>query len=272
MRRTWLGWLLVVACYDPHVHAGAPCTTGVCAPGLVCVAATATCEFPGGDAGGLDATLSSDAAGDTTHDAAIRDAATIHDATHDAAHDATHDAAHDATPTGELVLTAVMVGSGNIDLTAEGTLDWAHWGVTNVSSFDHKATGAGAISNLADPPGVRFSTAPLTASSWSDGAPDGSASATGTGVGVTADGASMSFTAIADTTERTLIVYAGVQSGSATVDVALSDDSATAQSMTLTSSALINDAFTIVYRAATGAQTVSFRVTETGAAHGGRHR
>ena len=53
---------------------------------------------------------------------------------------------------------AVLIASGSltgsvttpstpINLTTEGVTDWAHWGFTSASSFDHKSSGGTEISN-----------------------------------------------------------------------------------------------------------------------------
>src|SRR5262249_6238018 len=39
-------------------------------------------------------------------------------------------------------------GWGTANLSVEGTLDWAHWGLTRVSSFNHKAAVPPQISNF----------------------------------------------------------------------------------------------------------------------------
>ena len=44
MRRVLLGSWLMAACYTPSPPAGSPCPDGVCPTGLVCSAATQTCE------------------------------------------------------------------------------------------------------------------------------------------------------------------------------------------------------------------------------------
>lgn len=52
----------------------------------------------------------------------------------------------DAFVAGSLVVTRQEV-TGPIDISAEGTSDWAVWGATAENEFDHKATGGGQIAN-----------------------------------------------------------------------------------------------------------------------------
>src|SRR5258708_2482987 len=70
----------------------------------------------------------------------------------------------------------------SVNLTAEGTSDWAHWGLNNNTSFDHKSTGNGQISNI-----ITTGTGPLqypnnfTHFTWSDGTPTANVPDTQTG-------------------------------------------------------------------------------------------
>ena len=62
-----------------------------------------------------------------------------------------------------------------VNLTAEGTLDWAHWGLAIKSDFDHKAGGASQISDVTTVGTVEQFPDALTGFSWSDGTPTASA-------------------------------------------------------------------------------------------------
>ncbi len=78
----------------------------------------------------------------------------------------------------------------------------------------------------------------------------------------------MQVAALADTTTRTLRLYALVDLTSAELDVALSDNSATAQPITVggSDSSVVAFEFTIHYRAASAGQTLT--VTWTSSATG----
>ena len=172
------------------------------------------------------------------------------------------------TITGALSVTSVTLGNMDRDLSAEGTIDWAHWGYVGANSFDHKANGGTAISDLAATPPVNFTGAPFTAS-WSDGMPHQNVAMTSTGVGVR-EGSVMTFTVAAATTSRVLKLYVGAQNATARLDVALSDDSAPPQTKTLASSATTtNVCYTITFNAATAAQTLSVSWTDTNDAGSG---
>src|SRR5207245_4684458 len=100
----------------------------------------------------------------------------------------------------------------NLDLSAEGTRDWAHWGTATAASFDHKNLAAGLISNLTMLGGTaaQFGTYAI-GWSWSDGTPTATASNSTTGVYTSGIGAGFRVTAPADTTTRTLTLYLGGQ-------------------------------------------------------------
>lgn len=173
------------------------------------------------------------------------------------------DAAPDApsTTTGSIAITTTTEGSSDLDLTALGTKDWAHWGDGSRTSFDHKAGGSG-IGPLATTPAASFSGAPLTAS-WSDGTPLASESMTSTGVLAT-QGNSFQLSVAADKTPHTLLLYVGAQEADARLDVSLSDSSAGAQSETLASaSKTTNVLYTITYNAASPGAMLSVTWTDT---------
>ncbi|HTR53048.1 MAG TPA: hypothetical protein VMJ10_20275 [Kofleriaceae bacterium] len=123
---------------------------------------------------------------------------------------------------------------GPIDLTAEGTSDWAAWGATSVHDFDRKATGGGQIAawsvvgagivygygNAYHEPGTDGFT-------WRDGTPV-AVEATPQYSGVWIDGAPNGFatTAPAGASPHTLRVYVGGADATGTFTAHLSDGSA----------------------------------------------
>src|SRR5467141_4433 len=77
-------------------------------------------------------------------------------------------------------LATALVGSFSpvtagtaLDLTAEGTLDWAHWGLVSTNSFDHKNGVTQKISDFTvlGTQAVQQYADNFTAYSWTDGAP-----------------------------------------------------------------------------------------------------
>ncbi|MET0650390.1 MAG: Ig-like domain-containing protein [Pyrinomonadaceae bacterium] len=152
-----------------------------------------------------------------------------------------------------------------VNLTNQGTLDWAHWGNGGPQVFNHKAGVTQQISNF-----TRIGTSTtswladnLTSFSWTDGTP----TATGTnlqyGVFASAVGNGFEFSVPADTSTRTLRVYTGLWSAQGRLEATLSDGSApTFVDTSLTnSSASSNGVYTISYRAASAGQTLRIRYT-----------
>jgi len=150
---------------------------------------------------------------------------------------------------------------GTVDLTSEGALDWAHWGLNDPTSFDHKSAGGSQISAAAsiNSTAVQQLADNPTGFIWSDGTPDGSASGTTTGIYVAGQGNGLRFTAPAGTTTRTLKVYVGLYKAQGRLQATLSDGSAPAfddaslDDKTGTS----NGVYTLTYRAASPGQTLT---------------
>lgn len=194
--------------------------------------------------------------------------------------DASIDAPIDAPPDAKVFLDAPRVagsitggvinfGSGDVNLTLEGTTDWAHWGYGGGTAFDRKATGS-AISDATASGASKLSISNVTATaSWSDGTPSAAASMTGTGTGVQAPGA-LSFTVPAGIAPHTLRVYCGNKYGTARLDAALSDGSATAYTDTQTASnGALHLEYTIVFNAASDGQTLTVTWTDVADQTGG---
>src|SRR4029077_15613010 len=111
---------------------------------------------------------------------------------------------------------------------AEGSIDWAHWGLVDATTFDHKAGITPLISDLTPLPGSprnQITNSPTTFS-WSNGTPDVAAGTTLNAVSTIALGHGFTFTVPADTTGRVLRVYVGVNNMRARLTARLSDASA----------------------------------------------
>lgn len=162
-----------------------------------------------------------------------------------------------------------LTQTANVDLSALGTADWSHWGLVTSSSFDHKAT-AGQITTNATTPVTSYTTNAFSFT-WSDGAPTMSATNTFTGVFVQGLGNSITISAPADTTPRTLHVFTDVFQGTASVAALLSDGSAPAYSDATfadTSTALVR-VYTFSYRAGSpGGQLAVTLTLDTAMANG----
>src|SRR5947207_15024819 len=75
----------------------------------------------------------------------------------------------------------------SVNLTTEGTSDWAHWGLNTATDFNHKATGGTQISNVsligAGSTKARFRDSASTYT-WTGGTPTASATNTPTGINI----------------------------------------------------------------------------------------
>src|SRR6185295_11881957 len=119
-----------------------------------------------------------------------------------------------------------------VNLTTEGTADWAHYGLTNSTTVNRKSTGGSQIS-VPTLIGSGSTKAQLTDSpsrySWTDGTPTASFSSTPNGIYINnfnGPGRGFQFTVPADTTSRTLEVFLGEFDASGTLEATLSDNSA----------------------------------------------
>ena len=133
--------------------------------------------------------------------------------------------------------TSILTGSvisqpATVNLTAEGTLDWAHWGLASGASFDHKAGVTHQISDIT-PLGVApgsFNANPTywATHSWSDGTPTASEAGSSSLAYVEGEGNGFELTVAADTIPKTLKLYVGAWFATGTLEASLSDGSAPA--------------------------------------------
>lgn len=125
-----------------------------------------------------------------------------------------------------------LTGSGSpppssVNLTTEGTADWAHWGRSSTNIYDHKAGVMPQISNytkFGSPPVTQYNNN-LVAYSWTDGTPTSTASGTDTGIYFAGYTNGFQLTAPADTTIRRLKVYVSVYGAQGNFQAFLSDAS-----------------------------------------------
>jgi hypothetical protein len=165
--------------------------------------------------------------------------------------------------------------ASSYNLTTLGTSDWAHWGrANNFANFDHKATGGSQISTAtklgSGSYGSYFDSTRQVI--WSDGTPTGSSSGDNAYIWAnTALGAGYSFTVPADTTVRTLLVYAGGFSSGDTLTAHLSDGSAADYVATASGTGIYTNLYTITYSAASAGQklTISYVKSSNIAGTGG---
>jgi len=153
---------------------------------------------------------------------------------------------------------SVEPAPASVDLTAEGSADWTHWGLVSNTSFDHKRLVQQKISNFAatDTNAVQRYADNYTAFSWSDGSPTTDATATTTGVFITGATNGFQLTAPADTEPRQLRLYVGGYGVQAEFQAFLSDLSAPPYTDTTVSNVYdsTNVVYTINYSAASSGQ------------------
>jgi hypothetical protein len=151
----------------------------------------------------------------------------------------------------------------NVDLTAEGTKDWAHWGLATNNVFNHKASVVQQISDFTKigTDVVAFYDDNYTAYSWSDGTPTLSINNVTRGVFTTGVTNGFEITVPADTTPRTLKVYVGLYGAQGNFQSWLSDFSASAYTDTTLSNFFDNAyaVYTLTYTAASAGQALKVR-------------
>ena len=150
-----------------------------------------------------------------------------------------------------------------IDLTTVGVSDWRHWGLTGNSSTNQKAGVVPIIPNYvalngANPQQYLNSRAQY---SWTDGTPSASNS-TRTGVRMFDQDVGLELTLPADTNERTLILYLGVNGSSGTVRASLSDGSKPDFVGTIADANRRARMVTITYAAGSANQTLTVSYTK----------
>lgn len=162
---------------------------------------------------------------------------------------------------------AVSPPGGSVDLSVQGSIDWAHWGQGGPIQFDHKNGITQQISNytqLGTTSSVSWLADNPTTFSWTDGTPTVIATNTATGVfinGVAGNG--FEITVPADTNLKTLKLYVGLWYAQGKVEATLTDGSVPI----FTDSALSNNAgtsngvYTIRFKAASAGQTLRVRYT-----------
>jgi hypothetical protein len=144
-------------------------------------------------------------------------------------------AASRAAPGPTLSASYAIVPAGSVvDLTAEGEVDWVHWGLYTETSLDRKASVVPQISDFTpvDAANGFVFVYPFgdntNGYSWSDGTPTAAVTNTTTGVwayGTPPIGTGFKLSAPADTATRTLKVYVGAFKARGRFEAYLSDGS-----------------------------------------------
>jgi hypothetical protein len=180
-----------------------------------------------------------------------------------------------ATITPPTLTVSFSAASGGVNLTAEGTQDWGHWGLSTAVSLsnagkDRKNIANGQISDVvilgAD--NLQRVTDFATTASWSDGTPTASATDTPSAVQMYkwwTLNTGFRLTVPASTTQRTLKLYCGTGNATGQLKATLSDNSAPAVTVTHTGQSYRSKdgVYTIVFRAGGANQTLTVEFTAT---------
>ncbi len=153
----------------------------------------------------------------------------------------------------------------NVNLTAEGTADWAHWGLDSAGAFNRKNAAPQQISNftqIGTGTILRYTNNP-NGYTWTDGAPSGTATNTPNAVYVIGANNGFQITVPSDTNQRTLKMYVGLWSAGGTMEVTSSDGSSTTFVDTSLSNpgATSNRVYTVTYQGTSSGQTLTVKWT-----------
>jgi hypothetical protein len=149
-------------------------------------------------------------------------------------------------------------------LTSEGTLDWAHWGLTDAVSFNHKSGVAQQISNYSKLGGnIMVESADSTMECiWADGTPNINATNTTKSICAPQVGNGFQLTVPADTNQKTLKLYVGAWRAKGKIEAILSDGSSSSYTGYIDSpNGASFKAVAINFRALSAGQTLTIRYT-----------
>jgi len=168
------------------------------------------------------------------------------------------------TNTGVL-MASVASSTSTVNLSAEGTSDWAHWGLLRESSYDHKFGIVPQISTYIGvdySPAFRFTDNPV-GYTWTNGTPTAAATNTTTGVYFSGVSEGFAFSVPADTSLRTLKLYVGAFAARGKLQLLMSDGSAAPVFDTTVDNPVSgpNSVYTITYRSGTPGQSLNVQFT-----------
>lgn len=157
---------------------------------------------------------------------------------------------------------------GPVNLDAEGSLDWTHWGHTAGSPFNRKSGVTAQLSNFtnvgsATP--VRYDDNPHSYR-WTAGTPTASATDTYTGVAVSGANNGFQLTVPADTNTRTLRLYVGATQARGRIEATLNGSAGPAYSDVSVGGpgGRSDGVYAINYRAQNAGQTLTVRYRDYG--------
>jgi hypothetical protein len=157
------------------------------------------------------------------------------------------------SPSGGALVGSGVASSAAVNLTANGSGDWAKW-----PNYIHKANGGSQISNftkIGAPSVQTFKNDPRPIN-WTDGTPSATGTNDITGVFIAGIGSGFQMSAPADTKPRTLLVYVGGWVSSGKLVAHLSDGSAPdfVNSSISSTTGQYDAVYTLTYHAASAGQ------------------
>ncbi|MGZ3424639.1 MAG: hypothetical protein ACXVEE_42670 [Polyangiales bacterium] len=186
---------------------------------LALVACSAACSLQkggtgedisfGGDTGIEDSSPSIDEGVDSVQEDTVLPDSTSADTSEDGAADSSLDASEaEAETGGDLAVTCTEIPNGTVvDLTKEGTAGWAHYGLVDPTSYDHKVS-PDVISDVTVVGSARMRHQYFdTSVTWSDGTPTAITTPVKTGLYLAVAESKMVFNVIGDGSARTLRFY-----------------------------------------------------------------
>ena len=162
----------------------------------------------------------------------------------------------------------VSTSAPAVNLTAEGTVDWIHWGDSAVNRKAGVPPQLTSYTVVGWAPALQYCCDPRSVS-WTDGTSTGSVTNNRNGIFVYSIGDGLSLTAPADTTTRKLILHVGGWNSGATLTAHLSDGSALDYTNTTAGSTGQYDGnYTLTYSAASAGQSLTVTWTMTSGTSG----
>ncbi len=171
--------------------------------------------------------------------------------------------APDLTPIAGLLSAVKDDTPATNDLTGEGSLDWAHFGLSVPTDVNRKL-GANLILEAVTGAQMQYSFVPSFG--WSDGAPTQAVPATRNGVYVKAVGTAYQITFPVGTTQRVAKIYVESYYTTGSLVAHLSDGSAPDFHDTVVATALITPRYTFTCSASSPGQTLTVTWTLTSGA------
>jgi hypothetical protein len=172
---------------------------------------------------------------------------------------------------GTLTMTRTQTTTAtSFHLSAEGDLDWAHWGSFTVTDFDHPAGVTPQISNytpLGTPSYGQYSD-DVTQCNWLDGTVDQAETDLSSGIWASGPDTGYQLTVPASTTPRVLHLYIGSWNKTGTLELSLSDNSAASVTNVIPNTTTHRVTVTFAANSAGQTLTVNYHCNPDGLSYG----